>query len=37
MPGIDKGKLKTFFKTNKIKWKDPVSLITLVDYLADNQ
>lgn len=37
MPGVDKAKLKAFLKANKIKWKDPVSLITLVDYLADNQ
>ncbi len=37
MPGIDKAKLKSFLKSNKIKWKEPVSLIVLVDYLADNQ
>ncbi len=37
MPGIDKTKLKSFLKSNKIKWKEPVSLIVLVDYLADNQ
>jgi len=37
MPGVDKDKLKAFLKSNKIKWKDPVSLIALVDYLADNQ
>ncbi len=37
MPGVDKAKLKSFLKSHRIKWKDPVSLLVLVDYLADNQ
>jgi hypothetical protein len=33
--GIDKKALTEFIKEKKIKWKDPQSLIYLVDYLAE--
>lgn len=29
--------LKAFLKTNKIKWTDPQSLLTLMDYIAENK
>lgn len=32
--GIDKKALNVFIKENKIKWKDPQSLIVLLDYVA---
>ena len=33
--GIDKKELNTFLKENSIKWKDPQSLLILVDFLAE--
>ena len=33
--GIDKKELNTFLKENSIKWKDPQSLLMLVDFLAE--
>ena len=35
--GIDKKALNSFIKENKIKWKDPQSLIVLLDYLTENK
>ena len=35
LSGIDKKELNTFLKENSIKWKDPQSLLTLVDFLAE--
>lgn len=32
--GIDKKELAAFLKENKIKWKDPQSLLVLVDYVS---
>lgn len=37
MRGVDKKALNDFLKDNKIKWKDPQSLILLLDYLSDNK
>lgn len=34
IPEIDKNAVKAFVKENKIKWKDPVSLQILADFLA---
>ena len=33
--GLDKKALAAFLKENKIKWKDPQSLIALLDYVSD--
>lgn len=33
--GVDKARTNAFLKENKIKWKDPQSLILLVDYLSE--
>lgn len=35
LAGLDKKELNEFIKENKIKWKDPQSLLLLVDYMAD--
>lgn len=35
--GIDKKALNAFLKENKIRWKDPQSLIVLLDYLSSNK
>ncbi|MGM9790550.1 MAG: hypothetical protein ACI3Y9_09660 [Candidatus Cryptobacteroides sp.] len=34
--GIDKAEAEAFFKAQKIKWKDPQSLIKVVDFIAEN-
>ncbi len=34
--GLDKAAAEGFFKSQKIKWKDPQSLIKVVDYIAEN-
>ena len=34
--GLDKKALAAFIKEKKIKWKDPQSLIELVDYMVEN-
>lgn len=34
--GIDKDAFKTFLKENQIKWKNPDSLLKVVDFIADN-
>lgn len=36
LPFLEKDALKAFFKANPIKWKDPQSLLLVVDYIADN-
>ena len=33
-PVVDKDAAKAFFKTNKIKWNDPMSLLTVVDFIS---
>lgn len=33
-PSADKDSVKAFFKTHKIRWNDPVSLLTVVDFIA---
>lgn len=33
-PGLDKAAAKAFFKSNSIKWKDPQSLLLVLDFLA---
>ncbi len=35
--GVDKAELKSFLKSNKIKWRKPESLIVLVNFLAEKQ
>lgn len=35
LQGIDKKELNSFLKEKQIKWKDPQSLLPLVDYIAD--
>ena len=35
LDGVDKDALKGFIKKNKIKWRNPDSLLTLVDFLAN--
>lgn len=35
LDGVDKDALKGFLKKNKIKWRNPESLLTLVDFIAD--
>ena len=35
--GIDKKAVNAFIKENQIKWKDPQSLIVLLDYLTLNK
>ena len=34
--GIDKDAFKVFFKENPVKWKNPESLLKVVDFIADN-
>ena len=34
--GLDKKALATFIKEKKIKWKDPQSLLSLLDYMVEN-
>ena len=36
MEGVDKRQVEAFVKERKIKWKDPDSLILLVDFLAEH-
>ena len=35
LDGIDKKELSAFLKENKIKWKDPQSLLVLGEYLNE--
>lgn len=35
LPNLDKKELNAFLKENQVKWKDPQSLLPLVDYIAD--
>ncbi len=35
--GVDKGAVNAFIKENKIKWKDPQSLIKLVDFISKDK
>lgn len=34
LEGVDKDALKNYYKSNKIKWRDPASLCSLIDYLV---
>ncbi|MBQ2965861.1 MAG: hypothetical protein IJE11_02455 [Bacteroidales bacterium] len=35
LPGIDKKGFNAFLKENSVKWKDPQSLLQIVEYMAD--
>lgn len=37
LEGIDKDALKSYYKSNKIKWRDPASLCSLIDFIAKQQ